>query len=339
MPARSITPALALLFAATASAQLTERELFERPDKGHCIACHQVPAGAGKPTGSDLGPALTGTRMRELGKPALRALLHDPTQAKPDTVMPPYGRHRILDAREIERLVDYLHKLPADSTPGAAPADPDPSEQAAQNAAAAKAATQEGQKIWLRKFRNGRTLSACFPNGGRRVAATYPQYDTRLKRVVTLEMAINQCLKTHGEPLLDQHEGAMAAVTAYVRSLAEKQKVAVRVPAGGEARFEDGRRLYFSRLGQANFACASCHVQGVGRRYDGQVLSPANGHGASWPYVRAGQPLTLQMRMRECLERMGAAPFPAGSEELNHLEYYLTFQSNGLPLQPKAARP
>jgi hypothetical protein len=36
--------------------------------------------------------------------------------------------------------------------------------------------------------------------------------------------------------------------------------------------------------------------------------------------------------MRQCLERMGAAPFPAGSDELNHLEYYLAQQSNGMPL-------
>ncbi len=42
----------------------------------------------------------------------LRDLLDDPSRAKPDTVMPPYGRHRLLDDREIERLIDFLHALP-----------------------------------------------------------------------------------------------------------------------------------------------------------------------------------------------------------------------------------
>jgi len=87
-------------------------DLFVRPDKGYCIACHQLPAGSGPATRSDLGPALSGTRMRELGKPKLREILSDPTAAIPSTVMPPYGRHRILDAREIERLADFLHALP-----------------------------------------------------------------------------------------------------------------------------------------------------------------------------------------------------------------------------------
>ena len=55
--------------------------------------------------------------------------------------------------------------------------------------------------------------------------------------------------------------------------------------------------------------------------------------------VRAGKPLTLQQRIRECLELMGAAPLPAGSDELNNIEYFLAYLSNGLTLKANAARP
>ncbi len=91
---------------------LAGAQLFARADKGHCIACHQVPAGAGPATRSDLGPKLEGARMRELGRARLRQLIVDPTRANPDTVMPPFGRHHILDDAEIDRVVDYLHALP-----------------------------------------------------------------------------------------------------------------------------------------------------------------------------------------------------------------------------------
>jgi sulfur-oxidizing protein SoxX len=87
-------------------------ELFVQPAKGHCIACHQLPPGVGPESRADMGPRLEGARMRELGKRALRDLIQDPTRANPDTVMPPFGRHRILDGPEIDRLVDYLHALP-----------------------------------------------------------------------------------------------------------------------------------------------------------------------------------------------------------------------------------
>jgi sulfur-oxidizing protein SoxX len=104
---------LACAIALPAAAQApTALELFVRRDKGHCIACHQVPEGSGPVTRADLGPRLEGSRMRELGKRALRALIVDPTAANPDTVMPPFGRHRLLDNAEIDRLVDFLHALP-----------------------------------------------------------------------------------------------------------------------------------------------------------------------------------------------------------------------------------
>jgi sulfur-oxidizing protein SoxX len=104
--------ALACGIATSALAQVPARDLFVRADKGHCIACHQLPAASGPPTRADVGPALTGERMRALGKPALREAIADPTRANPDTVMPPYGRHRLLDTAEIERLVEFLHALP-----------------------------------------------------------------------------------------------------------------------------------------------------------------------------------------------------------------------------------
>ncbi len=86
--------------------------LFTRADKGACLACHQLPANAGPATRADVGPRLEGARMRGLGKPALRELITDPMRANPDTVMPPYGRHHVLEPDEIERLVDFLHALP-----------------------------------------------------------------------------------------------------------------------------------------------------------------------------------------------------------------------------------
>ena len=100
-------PAIAL-----AQAPADALGLYTRSDKGRCIACHQLPQGVGPATRADLGPRLDGTRLRELGPQRLREVIEDPLRSNPDTVMPPYGRHRILDAAEIARLVEFLHALP-----------------------------------------------------------------------------------------------------------------------------------------------------------------------------------------------------------------------------------
>ena len=231
---------------------------------------------------------------------------------------------------------------PVDYALGAAAFDPELRARLEENANAATASgvLEEGRKLWQRKFKDGRTLAGCFPNGGRRIAGAYPQYDARLKRVVTLETAINQCLKSHKEAPLEVDEPkSMGAVVAYVRSLSEGQKIAVRVPAAAEDRFQEGRRLYFTRMGQQNYACASCHVQGAGKRFAELTLSPPNGQAAHATVIRNGLAVGLQARIRECLERMGAAPFAAGSEELNNVEYFLTYLSNGLPLRANPWRP
>jgi sulfur-oxidizing protein SoxA len=252
-----------------------------------------------------------------------------------------FGNAELARQEMASRLESQLPGMPAaEYALGTAAFDPEMRARIAENAAASSAVLDEGRKLVLRKFRNGRSIAACFPNGGRRVAATYPQYHARLKRVVTLEMAINQCLKSHGEALLDASDPrTMGAATAYLRSLANGQKIAIRVPAAAEDRFAQGKRLYFTRLGQRNFACASCHVQGAGRVYADIALSPPVGQATRWPLIRDGNAVTLQAQIRECLERMGAAPFAPGSDELNHLEYFITYLSQGLPIRANEWRP
>ncbi len=111
---RRVTLLTVLLAPALAAAQVPPDALalYTRAEKGRCIACHQLPQGVGPATRADLGPRLEGTRMRELGRDRIREAIVDPMRANPDTVMPPYGRHRILEAAEIDRLTEFLHALP-----------------------------------------------------------------------------------------------------------------------------------------------------------------------------------------------------------------------------------
>jgi hypothetical protein len=72
-------------------------------------ALHRVPPGAGgrgPATRADLGPRLEGARMRSLGKARSRKRSRSDAP-EPNTVMPPFGRHRILEGGEIDRLVEY----------------------------------------------------------------------------------------------------------------------------------------------------------------------------------------------------------------------------------------
>ena len=197
-----------------------------------------------------------------------------------------------------------------------------------------------GKKHWERKFKDGKSLADCFPNGGKRVATGYPQYDVKLRVVVTLEMAINRCLQQHMEAEVNVSSApVMGPLSTYARSLSEGPRIALKIntPAAKD-KFDAGKALFSRRIGQQNLACASCHVLQVGKVFGTSVvgnaqlkpaiLSPAIGQATSWPRLEPGGFVrTLQRQYQHCMKRAGAEPFELGSEEFNNLEYYHTFLS------------
>jgi sulfur-oxidizing protein SoxA len=199
----------------------------------------------------------------------------------------------------------------------------------------------KGKSLWERRFRNGRSLASCFPNGGRRAAATYPQFDSRTRQVITFETAINQCLKLHGEREIDISDSDTGgALTAYARSLSDDQRTNIRVQTAlAREKFDAGRSLFLVRMGQQNQACASCHIQYAGSILRNWPLSAAIGQTAQWPRIDdQGKVITLQMQYQRCMQRMGVSPLALSSEDLNNLEYFHTFLSNGLPLKSLQVR-
>jgi L-cysteine S-thiosulfotransferase len=198
-----------------------------------------------------------------------------------------------------------------------------------------------GKKLWEKKFANGKGFASCFPNAGKRVAVNYPQFDSKTKQVVTLEGAINRCLTLHDEKTIDMTDRAQfGPLTAYLRSLSEGQRLAIRV-GGADARdrFDSGRRMFSRRMGQQDLACASCHVQQAGKLYGDKGLSAAIGQALNWPRIEpGGAVITLHMQFQRCMRRTGAEAFTQGSDEFNNLEYYLTYLSNGLTLRVLATQ-
>ncbi len=198
----------------------------------------------------------------------------------------------------------------------------------------------KGKKMWETPFKNGKQFSSCFPNGGKNVAGNYPYFDNAANRVVTFENAINACLKANGEAELQYAETGMGLLTAYARSLSDGMEVNVKVEgAGALAAYEKGKLYYATRNGQLNFSCRSCHVQNGGRFIRSEQLSMMIGQASHWPEFRSGTEIvTLQGRFKQCEKNVRAKPKAANSEEYNNLEYYLTYMSNGLPMQTPVFR-
>jgi len=79
--------------------------------KGNCLACHAIQV-EGWPKGlseaGNLGPPLFDMQDRYQDRAKLRAQIWDSTVSNPETVMPPFGRNKILTETEIDNIVDFL---------------------------------------------------------------------------------------------------------------------------------------------------------------------------------------------------------------------------------------
>ena len=152
---------------------------------------------------------------------------------------------------------------------------------------------------------------------------------------------LNQCLRNNGETEHDYGDrSTMGVLTAYARTLSDNMLMDVRVDgAGARKKYESGRAFYYRRIGQHNLACASCHLTHAGHYFRDELLSPTIGQAVHFPVFRGGEFLyTLHMRYRRCMEAVRAVPYPAGSEELNNLEYFHSYLNNGLPLKASIYR-
>jgi sulfur-oxidizing protein SoxX len=106
--ARILATAAAMTTAAAWGQSTAGLEIFTRPDKGNCIACHLIPGGESP---GAIGPALIAMQTRYPSKEALAIQIWDATVKAPEAAMPPFGRHEILSKQEFADVVEYIWSL------------------------------------------------------------------------------------------------------------------------------------------------------------------------------------------------------------------------------------
>jgi L-cysteine S-thiosulfotransferase len=204
-------------------------------------------------------------------------------------------------------------------------------------------ALETGKEMFATPFRNGKTYADCFPNGGIGIRQNYPYFDEKEGKVVTLELALNRCREANGEAPYSYVKDEMASLTAYMAFTSRGKPMDIKVPDDPRAlaAYEDGKRYFYTRRGQLNFSCASCHVQSPGERIRAEILAPALGIMNALPIYRSewSGMGTTSRRLVTCNSQTRAVPLDPQSDEYRDLEYFLSYMSNGLPISGPGARP
>jgi len=204
-------------------------------------------------------------------------------------------------------------------------------------------AIEVGEAIWSEALPDGSSLGDCFQQPVEDIRTLFPRFDASRGEVVTLEVAINDCRVARDLPPLGYDSQAMISTTAYLAFEARGKILETRVSGnqlGALAAYEAGKRFYYTKRGQLNFACADCHVTSVGQYVRADRLSASLGHPTHFPVYRSklGTMISLQQRFAGCIRDVRAKPFELQSVEYRNLEYFLNYMSNGLELNGPGAR-
>ena len=202
---------------------------------------------------------------------------------------------------------------------------------------------EAGKELFAKPFANGKHYADCFADQGIGVRQNYPQFDGKSGQVITLELALNQCRETNGEKAISYTGDDMAALTAYMAFTSRGKPFDIKVPDDPRAleAYENGKRYFYTRRGQLNFSCATCHVQNPGERLRAEVLAPALGILNALPIYRSewGGMGTTSRRFVSCNSQVRGVPLEPQAEEYRDLEYFLSYVSNGLPISGPGSRP
>ncbi|WP_198306326.1 sulfur oxidation c-type cytochrome SoxA [Arcobacter vandammei] len=196
-------------------------------------------------------------------------------------------------------------------------------------------AIEKGEELYTKKFANGNSLQTCFPDLTN--AGTYPYFDDKTQKMVSLTSAINDCLRANGEKEWGTKKGPMAEFQAYYVNESKEagKNFDIKIQSeAAKAAYERGKEYYYTQRGYLKLSCATCHVEGAGKRVRNEILSPLIGQVTHFPVLRLKWTDigTVERRLSGCVLDQGQVPPKDESEEMKELLYFLAYMSNEMPV-------
>lgn len=98
---------IAPLTASASDIEKGKKLAFDRK-KGNCLACHQIEGGT---LAGNIGPPLVAMKARFPDYDKMKAQIADARVNNPNTIMIPFGPHKVLSAKEIELISQFIYTL------------------------------------------------------------------------------------------------------------------------------------------------------------------------------------------------------------------------------------
>lgn len=187
----------------------------------------------------------------------------------------------------------------------------------------------------------GKSCASCHegPESMEGVAATYPKWNEDAGELRTVQMQVNDCRTNRmGAEAWKYDAGKAINVEALIASQSRGMPVNVAIDGPVAAAWEAGKELYYTRTGQLELSCASCHEENYGNYIRADHLSQGQINGFPTYRLKNAKLNGVHSRFKGCVRDTRAETYSPGSEEFIALELYVKSRANGLSVEGPSVR-
>lgn len=204
-------------------------------------------------------------------------------------------------------------------------------------------AVERGEEVWNTvDGSQGKSCASCHNDAAetmKGIAANYPKWDADAKRPINIELQIDKCrVENMGAEAYKFNDEAQVALTTYIKHQSLGAPVSLDLTQGDlQSWWDRGKDVYYTRTGQLNLACASCHEANAGKMIRADHLSQGQANGFPTYRLKDGL-VSLHQRFRGCVRDTRAETPKAFSDDLMALELYVTWRGTGLAVETPSVR-
>ncbi|MCK5719083.1 MAG: sulfur oxidation c-type cytochrome SoxA [Thiomargarita sp.] len=314
----------------------------DRKQGGNCVACHVLPKVS---LPGNVGPNLSTVRIWERSDDYLFNYIYDPRQFNANTIMPPWGAHKILTKQQIQDIIAYFKTLSNTDSQFKTSFDNPKTRSLPTNSRdnldvfenPAMLSVEFGEELFNKMANNKQSCQSCHTDDNvsqslSSWAATMPKFETRLNKIIGIEEFITRHARATMEIDYPMQSQKNLALSVYLRYLANGKAIQIdQNDENTKLAIERGKSLMNRRIGQFDQACVSCHANSANKWIRGQYLMSREKMYGHFPTYRTsrGEIWDIRKRFQWCGVAIRANELSPDAPEYGDLEIYLAILNNG----------
>ena len=185
----------------------------------------------------------------------------------------------------------------------------------------------------------GKSCSSCHAN-----VEDFAGFSTTMPKVIdgkltTMEDFINgHRQETMGAEPMKWSSQELQGMVSLIKNQSRGMPVNVAIDGEAAPFWEQGKEMYYTRYGQLELSCASCHEENWGNMIRADHLSQGQINGFPTYRLNTTGLVSVHNRFRGCIRDTRAETFAEGSDEFRALELYVASRGNGLSVESPAVR-